>query len=124
VDHLNGKKIHHYALHWSLDDLPYEQQESIILLSIDSIKYKVHVGLVKGKSTFSIVRTDPNSTRGWRSRYYGDKEPAISVSLETDQPRVCFWTFFGFDSDVIKLSGEILEVSSNNWETSINLAEL
>jgi asparagine synthase (glutamine-hydrolysing) len=124
VDHLNGKQSHYYALHWLLADFPYEHQESLLLLSIDSIKYKVHVGLVEGKSAFSIVRADPNSTRGWRSRYYGDKEPAISILLETDQPQALFWTFFGFEEDIIHMEGEILQLNSRQESTSINLQSL
>jgi hypothetical protein len=121
LDHLEGKQIHHYSLHWLLNDFPYEQQENLILLSLDSVKYKVQVGLVQGKSVFSVVRGDPNSTRGWRSRYYGDKEPAISMILEANQPRVCFWTFFGFESDKVELVGDELKMIFDHQETSIDL---
>ncbi|HLA88386.1 MAG TPA: hypothetical protein VJL10_10205, partial [Anaerolineales bacterium] len=72
----------------------------------------VQVGLVEGNSTFSIVRADPNSTRGWRSRYYGHKEPAISAMLATNQSEACFWTFFGFESDSIELMGDVLRINS------------
>ena len=113
IDQLEDKQTHHYALHWLLNDFPYEQKENLILLSIDSMKYQVQVGLVEGSSDLSVVRGDPNSTRGWRSQYYGDKEPAISAMLETDQSRVCFWTFFGFESDKVELEGNDLQVNSN-----------
>ncbi len=113
VDHLQDTQPHHYALHWLLNDFPYEQQENLLLLSLDSMKYKVQVGLLNGKSGFSVVRADSNSTRGWRSRYYGNKEPAISMILEANQPRVSFWTFFGFESDQIELDGNDLQVNSN-----------
>jgi hypothetical protein len=96
----------------------------LILLSLGSLKYKVQVGLKEGKSTFSIIRGDSNSTRGWRSQYYGDKESAISAMLETDQPRACFWTFFGFEKDVIEVVGNELKIKVDEKETSISLAEL
>jgi asparagine synthase (glutamine-hydrolysing) len=124
VDHLSGKQPHHYALHWLLNDFPFEQRENTIRLSIDSMKYKMQVGVLNGKSAFSLVRGDPNSTRGWRSRYYGDKEPAISVLLETDQPTACFWTFFGFENDSIELVKTNLEIHARDWNTTINLDEL
>ena len=124
VDHLYGRQTHHYALHWLLNDFPYEQHENLLLLSLDSMKYKMQVGLMVGKSTFSVVRGDPNSTRGWRSRYYGDKEPAISARLETDRPGACFWTFFGFESDVVEPSGNILHMSSKGWNLKIDLDQL
>ena len=121
VDQLEGKQPHHFALHWLLSDLPYEQQDHSILLSLDSIKYKAQVGVVEGKSTLSIVRGDPDSTRGWRSQYYGDKEPAISLLLETDQPGATFWTFFGFEEDVVQVEGETFKLLSPELRTSINL---
>jgi len=124
VDHLNGKQNHHYALHWLLNDFRYEQKENLILLSLETVKYKIELGLADGKSTFSVVRGDPNSTRGWRSRYYGDKEPAISVMLEVDRSHACFWTFFGFEKDIVQLEGETLKLLSPELTTSINLKSL
>jgi asparagine synthase (glutamine-hydrolysing) len=121
VDHLTGKQKHHYALHWLLTDVPYDQRENFILLPIDSWKYKVQAGLLDGRSTFSVVRGDPNSTRGWRSQYYGDREPAISAMLEVDQAHACFWTFFGFDADSLELMGSTLSIRSEDWSTSVNL---
>jgi len=121
IDHLNGRQVHHYALHWLLNDFPYLQKENAICLWPESTNYQIRMGLLEGKSAFSIVRGDPNSTRGWRSQYYGYKEPAISALLKTDQAQVCFWTFFGFESDSIELKGETLKISSQDWETSIHL---
>jgi hypothetical protein len=72
----------------------------------------MNVGLLEGTGNFSVVRADPLSTRGWRSQYYGEKEPAISVMLETDQASVTFWSFFGLESDVIEYAGNILNINS------------
>jgi len=123
VDHLDGKQIHHYSLHWLLNDFPYEGRENAILLSLDAMKYKVQFGLLEGKSTFSVLRGDENSTRGWRSRYYGRKEFAISAMLEADQPRACFWTYFGFETDKVEV-GKTLNISSDDWNAKIDLEEL
>ncbi|HJR79216.1 MAG TPA: alginate lyase family protein [Anaerolineales bacterium] len=120
VDDLDAKQSHRYALHWLLNDFPFEQQGSSIFLAIDSMRYKIQMG-GESESSFSVVRGDENSTRGWCSRYYGHKEPAISVTLETHQPRARLWTFFGFESDSIQLTGETLRISSPTWETSIDL---
>jgi asparagine synthase (glutamine-hydrolysing) len=124
IDHLDGVKTHHYALHWLLNDFPYEPGENSILLSLESAKCKVQAGVVDGKSVFSIVRGDPDSTRGWRSQYYADKGPAISVLLETDQPRVCFWTYFGFAHDVIEAATTELNIRFDDRETLISLKQI
>lgn len=120
VDHLNANEPHHYALHWLLNDFPYISSDSGILelatalpdTELSNSRVKIQVGTLDGDSTFSIVRADPNSTRGWKSRYYGHKEPAISVMLETARSQACFWTFFGFESDSIELMGDVLRINS------------
>lgn len=117
IDHLDAKKPHHYALQWLINDFPFEQKDDSVLLSLDGIKHKIQVGMIGSNGSLSIVRADPNSTRGWRSRYYGHKEPAISLLLETDQPRVTFWTFFGVEGDRVELSGDVLKVNAQ----SVNL---
>jgi asparagine synthase (glutamine-hydrolysing) len=138
VDHLDGKQVHHYSLHWLFCDAEYGVQEiggptgyaaptfGIKLDLPDSLPSKIFIqmGLLEGTGALSILRADEHSTRGWRSRYYGDREIAISAALETDQPQACFWTFFGFESDLVKLQGEGLLIRSKDRETSINLTEL
>ncbi|MBL8089388.1 MAG: alginate lyase family protein [Anaerolineales bacterium] len=104
IDTLNANESHNYKLHWLLSDFPYEQKLNSILLSLDSVKYKMQIGVVNGKGDLSLVRADENSTRGWRSRYYGHKEPAISVQLETNQNNATFWTFFGFENDEFEIT--------------------
>jgi len=112
IDKLIANESYHYALHWLLNDYLFEQHGNSILLSIESLKYKIQVSALNGNSDLSIVRADLNSTRGWRSRYYGHKEPAISVMLEANQPQVTFWTFFGFENDIIEIDGDALKVNS------------
>ena len=126
VDHLTAKHIHHYRLHWLLDDFPYTEppEQNSILLRTDSANIQVHTGLLNGDSAFSIVRADSNSVRGWRSLYYGHKQPAISLALETDQPQACFWTFFGFENDLVELKERKLNITAQGWRATVNLSAL
>jgi len=114
VDNLIANQSHHYALHWLLNNHPFEKKENFVLLSLGKMRYKVQVGMTDGNGNFSLVRADPKSTRGWRSRYYGHKEPAISVMLEAHQPQVAFWSFFGFENDIVEVMGNSLKVNSKN----------
>ena len=132
VDHLDGKQAHHYSLHWLLCDGEYGVQELApgnfgIKLDISDSKLSdskifIQMGLLEGIGSFSILRGDKNGTRGWRSRYYGEKEPALSAMLETDQRRACFWTYFGLEADKIEV-GQVLKISSRNWNAQIDLGE-
>ena len=122
IDNLTADESHHYTLHWLLADGKYGMQElapAMYELTLEyptsklvDSKIKVQLGMLKGNGNFSIVRADPDSTRGWRSRYYGHKEPAISAVLETDQPQVTFWSFFGFEGDVVKVEEGVLKINS------------
>ncbi len=115
IDHLVANGPHRYALHWLLSDFPFEQRSNSVILSVNEMKCRVQVGMAEGDGTFSIVRADRNSTRGWRSRYYGHKEPAISLVLEADQKNATFWTFFGFEADMVELEGNRLKVNSKTY---------
>ena len=115
VDYLRANESHRYALHWLLNDYLFEQKDYSVLLSLDEMNYIVQVGMTEGHGNYSIVRADPNSTRGWRSRYYGHKEPAISIMLDTNQPQATFWSFFGYENDVVEVEGNSLKVNSKSF---------
>jgi asparagine synthase (glutamine-hydrolysing) len=121
IDHLTASEPHQYALQWLLADGEYGIQklasgfglwlEPATGKPVDST-FNIQMGLLEGDGSFSLVRADENSTRGWRSRYYGHKEPAISVMLEVNQPNVTFWSFFGFEKDVVEIVGDVIKVNS------------
>lgn len=119
IDDLEANEPHLYTLHWLLKDGEYGVQELApayqVLIKyptsklVDSIK--IQTGLMNGEGNFSILHADSNSTYGWRSRYYGHKEPAISLLLETNQPNARFYTFFGFENDEVKFIGDDLKLN-------------
>jgi hypothetical protein len=115
IDTLAADAPHQYTLHWLLNDLPFEQTADAVMLSLDDMQYKVQVGVLAGRGDFSLVRADANSMRGWRSRYYGHKEPALSLRLDVNQKNVTFWTFFGFEHDVIEVIGNELKINSKSY---------
>ncbi|MBE0669653.1 MAG: alginate lyase family protein [Anaerolineales bacterium] len=111
IDNLDADESHQYILHWLLNDVPFTESKNSIYLKYESSTYKIQTGLLGGEAKFSTVRADANSTRGWCSRYYGHKEPAISLLLEANLPKVCFWTFFGFENDSVELRKDVLRVN-------------
>ncbi|MCB9112675.1 MAG: alginate lyase family protein [Anaerolineales bacterium] len=117
IDDLAADEPHHYTLHWLLNDVPFTQNKNSLHLKYEASTYKIQTGMANGEGKFSIVRADSNSTLGWCSRYYGHKEPAISLLLEAHQPVVRFWTFFGFENDKVDLVNNSLYI--NNRETKL-----
>ena len=116
VDYLEAKEVHRYSLHWLLSDVPFMENKNSIHLNYGSRVYEVQTGMTEGDGKFSVVRADPNSTRGWRSRYYGHKEPALSLMLEATRCHACFWTFFGYEGDEVKAEGNTLWVNKAEIE--------
>lgn len=119
IDQLNANESHHYALQWLLADFGVQELAPAHGLLLQTkrdgkpsdSRIKIQLGILDGKGNFSIVRADPNSTRGWRSRYYGHKEPAISLMLEAARPQVTFWSFFGFEGDAVELKDNLLKIN-------------
>jgi hypothetical protein len=133
VDHLTALQPHHYSLHWLLANSDYGVQElasgfGLLIKNPDGLlsdpMILVQVGSLEGNANFSVVRADPNSTRGWRSRYYGDKEPAISLMLETDQVNTIFWSYFGAETDRVNVKAGKLEITTGDENTTIDLHAL
>jgi hypothetical protein len=121
IDNLTANESHHYALHWLLNDFPFEHKADSVLLSLDETKCKIQIGMLEGNGELSIVRADPGSTRGWRSRYYGHKEPAISVMLEADAPQVTFWSFFGHVDDSLECKDRKIKVVTRESAIEVDL---
>lgn len=119
IDKLEAKESHRYALQWLLADSGVQELAPALGLLLkpsdgkpSDSRVKIQMGLLEGDGNFTIVRADSNSTRGWRSRYYAHKEPAISIMLEANQPQVTFWSFFGFENDDVEVVGNELKVNS------------
>ncbi|MBI5935355.1 MAG: alginate lyase family protein [Chloroflexi bacterium] len=126
LDHLVGNRPHRFSLQWLLNDLPHSvrPEQNLISLSSETDKFQIRMGLLEGQSKFSLVRGDEGSTRGWRSRYYGQKEPALSAMLETERAEAVFWTFFGFEGDTVTLSGAGLDLAIGRRAMRISLNDL
>jgi asparagine synthase (glutamine-hydrolysing) len=137
VDRLSGNRQRHFSLQWLLNDFPYTvtpEENLIFLRSAKSPDFAlqsretlesaliVRMGLLEGEAKFSLVRGDENSTRGWRSRYYGQKEPALSAMLETERVETVFWTFFGFEGDSVASSDQILNLKLSGRSLNIHIA--
>ncbi|MCP4049311.1 MAG: hypothetical protein GY730_01205 [bacterium] len=90
-----------YELHWLLADFPYEIEVN------DDRQKKIRLKTVKG-SYYLLIESDNDCTLivnraqddveypdGWSSRYYGQKDPAVSVRLKIISSSGCqFKTIF------------------------------
>jgi Heparinase II/III-like protein/Heparinase II/III N-terminus len=90
VDDLVGSGQHAARLHWLLPDLPHCLEGSRIELETPAGSYSLQTFCSKDNFV-SLVRAghmlageiDSDPVRGWISRYYGDKESALSLAVDS-----------------------------------------
>jgi asparagine synthase (glutamine-hydrolysing) len=124
VDALDSREDHLYRLHWLFPDLPYEWSERDMPLTLDTPSglYCVRLGSSSSNTTYSLVRADENSPRGWRSPYYNDREPALSMDATAQAKRQMFWTLFAPEDCRVIVSDFSFEIDARKWRASINLS--
>jgi len=118
IDDILGFGTHTTWLQWLLADVPFELHEALgrIELKLATGPYAVRVWCT-APADLSLAKggTAGDEVRGWRSRYYAAKEPAISLGLESQGALpVRFLTLLGpadammreIDPFHVKLEGE------------------
>jgi hypothetical protein len=92
VDDMTGRGEHDLRLHWQTPDIPF-QAVSAGSLDLNFIAGNVRIQLASSaQSELDVVRGGeriagsesqaPDPARGWHSRYYNRREPAISITAE------------------------------------------
>jgi len=95
LDQLTSLASHRYRLHWLLPDLPFAWDENRGRLTLRTPAGDYIAAMSStGGDTFSLVRADDASPRGWRAPYYNDREPALSIAAETQAESHLFLTLF------------------------------
>lgn len=124
LDSLVGQRPHRFRLHWLLAEFPHQWDAGTGTLRMETSAgpYIVRTGALGGQPQTSLVVGDQNSTRGWRSRYYGEREPAISLTLETTGPQAHFWTLLGPAGVDVSIGANNFNLTAANWRTEIELA--
>ena len=89
---------HVFRLHWLLLDCLYEDSASDdktfgLKLHTDCGDYHIKVTSTQPIQA-SLIRSDEHSARGWRSQYYDDKKPALSIVVETCATETVFHSLF------------------------------
>jgi hypothetical protein len=92
VDDLSGNNLHTTRVHWLVPDVPFESiSPGIVGLTFKAGRVLL-VQALSAESRFDMVRAGerisghcdsaPDPARGWMSRYYGRKDPALSLAVE------------------------------------------
>jgi len=135
VDDILGEFFGNVRLHWLFPDYPFtwQEQSSTLILKTPPGEFQCvswaqqHLTTIAraGEIVAGIPSPASNSEmeiRGWRSLYYGEKEPAISLVIETrTQLPVRFVTVLAPEEvSVLNINDQCLKMESR--ETSLSIA--
>ncbi|WP_165441525.1 alginate lyase family protein [Rubinisphaera italica] len=124
IDKLSGRQSHEYCLHWQLCDAPYELDAAsgMLKLELESGGYQMKI-IASGDMQCSLVRADPQSTRGWHSAYYLHRVPNLSINATVNTHAVTYWTLFGPSESQMSFNNNELQISSPDWAADIRLGD-
>ncbi|HEY9231678.1 MAG TPA: heparinase II/III-family protein, partial [Blastocatellia bacterium] len=123
ADELAGEAAHDYRLQWLFADLPFAWDEARRRLTLHAAAgaYAAHLLDLSRAGRCSIMRADPRGARGWRSAYYFDREPALSLDLRCRAANAQFVTVFAPDDYSVAVEAASLVVRSNDWRATVVL---
>ncbi|MEN3334562.1 MAG: hypothetical protein V7641_3927 [Blastocatellia bacterium] len=123
VDELLSESDHDYRLHWLFADLPFEWDEAQQRLTLHAAAgaYAARLLDLSGAGRCTIARADQRSARGWRSAYYYDREPALSVDLKRRAATARLVTVFAPDDHHVVVDATTLIIESAGWRARVEL---
>jgi asparagine synthase (glutamine-hydrolysing) len=123
LDHLKSDAAHAYRLHWLIADAPYQwDRAGKLTLTTPAGPFFMQSDSIDHDSQYSLVRADENSPRGWRSPYYYERQPALSVAVTCNADSVFFWTMFGPEDSTVLVKKNTLRVTSESMENLIEFS--
>ncbi len=124
VDRLSGAIAHRYRLHWLLPDYKYLWDKSVGLLTLltEAGDYHLQAEAQPRSGSYTLVRADKDSPRGWRAPYYNYREPALSLDLTVNSSRAFFWTLFSPAPCHIEESENRMILKSSTWQADVLLS--
>lgn len=123
LDDLWSIDMHDYRLHWLLTDVPFvcDEQDGSIILDLGFEHYVIRPGGDGKDITWSLVRGDPRSPRGWVSEYYHDRRPALSLAAHVRSEKQLFYTILGPEPVAVTAMNNELRIEGEEWLSSVVL---
>ncbi len=126
LDTLTSTGRHDYRLHWLLPDLPYSanEDERMVTVQPPAGLYGVRLGMVAGRGNLSVQRASARSARGWTSRHYMERGPAVSVAFTTSAQTAQFWTVLGPPCGVSTPAPDLVRIEHEGMCAEVRFSSL
>lgn len=123
LDRLAGEGDHSFRLHWLFPDVPFEWDNATGNLRLDLAPgaYYAQMGVLALPGSYSLVRADEHSPRGWRAPYYNYREPALSAAVTAAGNDAWFWTLLGPGPGRVRQEQSMLHVETDDWQASLDI---
>jgi len=123
LDDLLSLGTHDYRLHWLLTDVPFvfDEQDGSIVLDLGFERYVIRSGGYGKDITWSLVRGDSQSPRGWVSEYYHDRRPALSLAAHVRSEKQLFYTILGPEPVAVTAMNNELRIEGEEWLSFVAL---
>jgi len=125
VDDLRARRPHRYRLHWLLMDAPYDWDQATrrLTLSTSAGSYTTQLGSLGDDGRCTLRRADEQSPRGWRARYYSQREPALSLDQIVDADAAVLWTLFGPEPSRVTVEDGALAIEQGDWHATVRMGD-
>jgi asparagine synthase (glutamine-hydrolysing) len=122
-DELTSHEEHSYRLHWLLPDESnsWDERQGALTIHTPDGPYYAQILASATATDYSLVRGDENSSRGWRSLYYGHKDPALSVAATGEANSISFQTVFSPVPVKVTRNGGQLDLETEHWQSVLHL---
>ena len=120
---------HSWEVNWLFPDVSYRQvntgkdMQQVILEMKDGPYYFFALNSAH-RLKLDLIRADESSIRGWRSGYYGNKEPAVSVKLTPLKLESSILSIFGPSELKITLEHEHCTIQTNEYCANLQLSNV
>lgn len=123
LDDVRGRAPHRFRLQWLLPDVPHQLAAGLLSLETPAGPFEVRAGNLNGPADRSLVRADPDGPRGWRSAYYMQREPALSLAIEHQGTAARFWTLLGPPIMSPTMDESVIHIDAAGWIARIVLGQ-
>lgn len=124
IDYLSQVHGKGWEVNWLAPDLPHKLKWvggrlAGVVLELPEGRYAVDWFSLENLPDADCVRADLASTRGWRSRYYNHREPALSFRVQADRGSALVATVFRPCDVIVEHHALGLRLAGNGWEGSV-----
>lgn len=115
LDRLAASAAHDYRLHWLLADgfTQVEAEQGASRFRMESGEhgaYEVIIGALGVDPEIETDRASASTVRGWVSRHYAERLPAVSVSATVNRAEAGFWTLLGPEGARVLVSEDGIDI--------------